>query len=282
MITFRPIGRLGNNLFQAAACIGYAKAHNTQWAIPQRRGGGDTDPWLMPGFWPNLLTCYGASGDRYEQHDPAQYDYKPIPNYPGDVTLVGFFQSEKWFKNAKEEVREAFKLKHYPEYEGYVSIHVRRGDYVTYSDSFPPITKEYLYESMFSIWEKTKTTKFLIFSDDIQWCKGIFNVGYKIMVGYPENVNLSTEKGDFTFEFNEDQNEFDALSKMASCSHHIIANSSFSWWGAWLGHNPTKIVVAPHHTQWYGSQNGVVIEAKKNGVEPCRDLIPETWIQVKI
>lgn len=264
-------------MFQLAACIGYAKAHRTTWAIPQRRSAGDTfedkpTPWLLPQFWPNLPTCYGSSGERYEQHDVSMFNYAPIPDLGKDLTLVGFFQSEKWFENAKEEVKKAFPLKYYPEYEGYVSIHVRRGDYVTNAGSFPPVTKGYLYNAMFTIWEKTKSNKFLIFSDDLQWCKDLFNIGYKIMVGPPDNVNLSTENGDFTFEFNEDTNEYTALSKMASCSHHIIANSTFSWWAAYLGFNQNRIVVSPHYENWFGPGfTG----------SPPKDLIPEAWTQIR-
>lgn len=253
MITFRPIGRLGNNLFQAAACIGYAKAHGTGWAIPQRRSAGDKfedkpTPWLLPQFWPNLPTCYGGNGVRYEQHDVSMFNYSPIPDLGTEVTLVGFFQSEKWFENAKEEVRKAFPLKHYPEYEGYVSIHVRRGDYVTNANSFPPVDLGYIEKAISRF---ITPPKLLVFSDDILWCKD----------------NFWNDK----FEFNEDQNEYTALSKMASCSHHIIANSTFSWWGAWLGYNPDRIVVSPSSKKWFGPGF--------TGSEPV-DLIPKNWIQI--
>jgi len=255
VITFRPIGRLGNNLFQAAACIGYAKAHGTSWAIPANRSAGDLfedkpTPWLLPRFWPNLPMCHGGHGHRYEQHNVKMFNYKPIPYFGSqDVTLVGFFQSEKWFENAKEEVRAAFILKDYPEYRGYVSIHVRRGDYVANSNSFPPVTIYYIRHGLEKI--IPLVSKILVFSDDIQWCK--------------ENL-----KG-YGFYYNEDQNEYEALSKMASCGHHIIANSTFSWFGAWLGKNPDRIVVSPSSKKWFGPGF--------EGSEPV-DLIPPTWIQI--
>lgn len=277
MITFRPIGRLGNNLFQAAACIGYAKKYGTSWAIPQRRSAGDTfegnpTPWLLPKFWPNLPTCYGMMGERYEQHEASMFNYTPIPKFDHDVTLVGFFQSEKWFENAKDEVKKAFPLKHYPEYEGYVSIHVRRGDYVTNASSFPPVTKEYAQQAMQVFLDKNKIQKFLVFSDDITWC--MENIGlYSILSGTETNEDINAIKTllDRMVEFNDDQNEYEALSKMASCSHHIIANSTFSWWGAWLGHNPNRIVVSPSSKKWFGPGF--------TGGEPV-DLIPSNWIQI--
>jgi hypothetical protein len=252
IVTFMPIGRLGNNLFTTAACIGYAKKHGFKWLVPTRRRGGDTDPYLLPQFWPNLP--YGDfNGERYEQHDPSMFNYKPIPHFPNGVKLVGFFQSEKWFENAKEEVKAAFPLKHYPEYEEYVSIHVRRGDYVTHSNSFPPVTFAYVRPAMDYF---RSDQKYLVFSDDIQWCK--------------ENLWVAD------MEFDElptgQKHEYTKLSKMASCSHHIIANSSFSWWGAWLGHNPDKIVVSPSVDNWFGPGF--------TGGTPT-DLIPSNWKQIK-
>jgi len=255
MITFRPIGRLGNNLFQAAACLGYGKEHGMPWAVPVARGAGDTfedkpTPWLLPHFWPNLPKCHGGGGYRYEQHDVKMFNYKPIPYFGSQsVTLVGFFQSEKWFENAKEEVKKAFPLKDYPEYRDYVSIHVRRGDYVTNSNSFPPIGRDYVLTAISNLpWDG----KPYFFSDDIEWCKQTFK--------------------DFPLaKFESELNEFDALSHMASCSHHIIANSTFSWWGAWLGHNPDRIVVSPSSKKWFGKGF--------TGSEPV-DLIPSNWIQI--
>lgn len=256
LVTFRPIGRLGNNMFQLAACIGYAKKYGYKWAIPQRRSAGDTfdgkpTPWLLPQFWPNLPTCYGMNGERYEQHNVSMFNYKAIPKFDHDVTLVGFFQSEKWFENAKEEVKAAFPLKHYPEYEGYVSIHVRRGDYVTNDNSFPPVDLIYIKEALYKVGVKNV----LAFSDDLEWIKFAAN-----------------QFSQFEWSFNERTNEYDTLSKMASCSHHIIANSTFSWWGAWLGFNPNRVVVSPHYENWFGPGfTG----------SPPKDLIPDNWIQIK-
>jgi hypothetical protein len=236
-------------MFQAAACIGYAKKHGFKWLVPTRRRGGDTDPYLLPQFWPKLP--YGDfNGERYEQHDPSMFNYAPIPHFLNGVKLVGFFQSEKWFDNAKEEVKAAFPLMHYPEYEGYVSIHVRRGDYLKHSNSFPPITDKYV--SMAFDYFDVVDAKFLVFSDDIQWCKDNW-------------------RGEW-LTFVDETDEYKSLSMMASCSHHIIANSSFSWWGAWLGHNPNKIVVSPSADNWFG--------AGFTGGTPT-DLIPSNWKQIK-
>lgn len=263
VVTFRPIGRLGNNMFQVAACIGYAKRYGMKYLVPTRRGSGDTDPYLIQKFWPNLPYGDWNAGDTYEQHNPSMFNYAPIPHFRNGVRLVGFFQSEKWFENAKEEVRAEFPLKHYPEYEGYVSIHVRRGDYVTNANSFPPVGNEYLFQAIGK--QAERSNKFIFFSDDIEWCKQLVVRG----ITYSRDGEFISK---LEFEFNEDQNEHEAISKMASCSHHIIANSTFSWWAAYLGFNPDRIVVSPSSKNWFGSGF--------TGSEPT-DLIPEKWIQIK-
>jgi len=100
--------------------------------------------------------------------------------------------------------------------------------------------------------------KFLVFSDDIQWCK--------------ENIKSNPWHD---IEFSEGRNELQDLSLMASCGHHIIANSTFSWWGAYLGHNPTKIVISPSHKRgnWFGLESGIK--------QDCIDLLPSDWIQIE-
>jgi len=257
-VSFRPIGRLGNLMFETAACIGYAKQHGFKWLVPTNRAGGDNDPYLLPTFWPNLP--YGNfQGTRYQQHDPKDFNYKPIPYFANGVTLVGFFQSLKWFENAQDEVKAAFTLNDYTEYRDYVSIHVRRGDYVTNANSFPPITMEYIWKAINELKKAgVDSNKFLVFSDDIEWCK--------------QNVK-STLNSHMEFEYNEDTNEYEAISKMASCGHHIIANSTFSFWGAYLGKNPDKIVISPSIYNWFGPGF--------TGGPPI-DLIPDSWIQIRI
>jgi len=145
-------------------------------------------------------------------------------------------------------------LPHVEGYEDYVSIHVRRGDYVQHAGSFPPITMDYIYEAEMKINAITgKDMMCMIFSDDIAWCKEAFK--------------------DFKdVEFSEGRNELQDLSLMASCGHHIIANSTFSWWAAYLGHNPDRVVISPSAETWFGPTAGVK--------QPVKDLILPEWIQI--
>lgn len=249
-VTYQPIGRLGNQMFQCAAAIGYAKKYNVGWACPN-------DTKEVPRFhefFPGLQRYDGHEFKRYNVADPSQFDYSPIPFHPNGVKLVGFFQSEKFFEGAQDEIRKVFKLNIEP--VDAVSIHVRRGDYVMHSNSFPPVTEDYLLKGLLLNINVAPPEKIIIFSDDPKWCMD----------------NLTTINKTYKVEYSEGRNEYDDLSLMASCSHHIIANSSFSWWGAWLGHNPNKIVVSPHYTSWFGPGF--------TGAPP-KDLIPDSWHQIK-
>lgn len=261
MVSTQFIGRLGNSMFQIAACIGYAKKYGYQWGVPS-----DQRESTILTHFPNLPRC-DSRPRRYNEHQPGHdhdwFNYHDIPDVGPDVTLFGFWQSWKYFDNAKEEVKQVFKLEHIPGYEHCVSVHVRRGDYVHHAGSFPPIDLEYLLQAIEIMLNKCYK-KFIVFSDDIQWCKD------NLLKPVGANERFGIE-----YEFSEGRNELQDLSLMASCSHHIIANSSFSWWGAWLGHNPYRIVVSPScvNGNWFGKEAGV-----KHDVV---DLLPPDWIQIK-
>lgn len=262
-VVARNIGRLGNNMFQIAAAIGYARKYGYEWAADESNGHGEPYSAIHKVF-PNLPKQHFGGGVRYHEHphgicpqhnvsyDLCHFDYHDIPDLGGNVSLTGFFQSWKYFEHCKEEVKKVFALDHYPQYRGYVSIHVRRGDYVQHAGSFPPLTLFYLMEAWWKIHNNNEINRTIVFSDDIEWCK----------------ENLSFPR----ITFCEETDERKSLSIMASCSHHIIANSSFSWWAAYLGHNPNRIVVSPSAETWFGPTAGV----KK----PVNDLILPQWIQI--
>jgi hypothetical protein len=250
------IGRLGNSMFQIAACIGYAKRYGYAWAAPADARESSIHQ-VFPDL-PKTSVHPGRSFPKRDGYDPQWFDYFDIPNVGSDVLLAGYFQSLKFFENAQDEVKKAFALDINP--IDAVSIHVRRGDYVTYANSFPPVTKEYVEEAL---GQMPTVERIIVFSDDIKWCR--------------ENLR-DLPSGT---EYSEGRTEREDLSLMASCSHHIIANSSFSWWGAYLGHNPDKIIVCPHRESWYGESNGVIQWYKANNKTILPDLIPEGWVQIK-
>ena len=243
------LGRLGNLAFQTAACIGYAKKYGTDWFIPQGYHHRQIyRHWSLPIYRGNIrrLKVYDVATDE-------GWGYKEIPHMEGGVLLRGFFQSQNHFSNAIPEVKQAFRLNINPIEK--VSLHIRLGDYTAPNqDTFRPIDLNYIRQAT-DIFKAYGKDKFLVFSDDI-----------------PRSKEMCSEIKDAEFTFSEGQNEFNDLSLMASCTDHIIANSSFSWWGAWMGHNENKIVVSPSHEcpNWFAH----------NKMDTTY-LLPDEWIKVK-
>ena len=183
------------------------------------------------------------------------FHYSPIP-YAPNMCLVGYFQSEKYFDKYATEIRTLFTVdphtqaeidRKYGEVlkEKPIAMHVRRGDYLKYSDVHPPCTLQYYRTAMDNFPENSA---FLIVSDDIDWCRESF----------PDDNVVFVEN-------NEDIVDFYLISQ---CFGIIISNSSFSWWAAWLSENGEKKIIAPK--RWFGGQ----------AAHDIRDLIPSRWKQI--
>jgi hypothetical protein len=187
-----------------------------------------------------------------------------ILKVPGNVFLRGYWQSQKYFKVIEPILREELTLLTPPSGLNLglaeqirsctaISLHVRRGDYVTNSatnQTHGTLSVEYYKTAADVILRFIPDATFFIFSDDIPWVKENLNMKSSTIF-----VNHNTEKTDY-----ED------LRLMSLCQHHIIANSSFSWWGAWLNPKREKMIVAPK--KWYS----INVDTK--------DLIPEDWMLV--
>ncbi len=253
MVTTHFIGRYGNQLFQAAACIALAVEHNTRFLFPDNTESGDKN-YLE--HLPKLSKSQCQIGSVYFE---PMFKYQPIP-YGPDMCLHGFFQSEQYFANYREYILDRLKLR--PDYydlkqnRNVVSIHVRRGDYLLRPDITPFLGIEY-YRQAIKRFADAGFIDFLVFSDDIPWCK--------------ENINFDNFNNCY-FEYSEGGDEYTDMLSMAACSHNVIANSSFSWWGAWSNPNPDKIVVAPDRSNWMGCTNNHY---------DTSTLIPSGWETIK-
>lgn len=249
-VTCDFLGRLGNNLFQAAAVVGYADKYGVDYALPLGYHHRN-----IYRFFPKFK--YNHINTRWPKYEEQELKFTEIPFNPSGVHLRGFFQTERYFSHCKDKILDLLNFNYTP--NDYVSIHVRRTDYLEHPANFPTVTESYLNDAM----SRFKGKKFLVFSDDIPWCKETF----------PSTFPGKEFEfvGDKTVEFSGNGNEFNELSLMASCEHNIIANSSFSWWGAWANKNPDKIVISPSKETWFGV-NAQQLETKY--------LLPENWIQI--
>jgi hypothetical protein len=169
-----------------------------------------------------------------------------VESISGDCSLNGYFQTEKYFAEFRDLILSQleFKSQYRNSAESYIqsirkenkdaviaSIHVRRGDYVMYPDHHPTCSSSYYINAAEELKTLNSNTIFLIFSDDVEWCRSEFN--------NPSYIISNLE------------NPYTEMCAMSLCDHNIIANSSFSWWGAWLNVNPDKIVISP--SRWFGS-----------------------------
>ncbi len=148
-----------------------------------------------------------------------------------DLEVDYYFQDEKWFKKYENEIRQIFGTDIGKDER--VSLHIRRTDMVTNGFDINLSETDY-YDRAIAMFP---TNRFLVFSDDISWCKEKFK--------------------DERFDFSEGLNEEQDLKVMASCNHNITANSSFSWWAAWLNPNPEKIIICPKQNYIDGQQRRV-------------------------
>lgn len=175
--------------------------------------------------------------------------------------ITGYYQNHVYFDSIKEIIRKELefplgeeKLRNYIkeiEENNYVSIHVRRKDYLELSDIYGGICNDKYYESAIKYIANTDSDlKYIIFSDDPVWVKDNMNI--------PNSVCFSSK------EFDQYDDWYD-MCIMSHCKHNIIANSTFSWWGAWLNNNPEKIVICP--SRW-------------DNLHPKRGISCEGWITI--
>ena len=192
---------------------------------------------------------------------------------PGDCTLFGYFQSPLYFDSMADELRAELKgliskgaRASCPQSSSVtedelsqpesVAIHVRRGDYL-HHDCFKVCDTEYYQRSMREIRERVPGAKFFIFSDDPDWCSAHFkDIDVAAIIGRRNNVTATNDRRHMT-------NPLHDLYLMSLASHHIIANSSYSWWAAWLGAKPGQQVTMPD--RWYAKDIKAPIEEKKWG-----------------
>jgi|TARA_B100001939_G_scaffold266018_1_gene233336 hypothetical protein len=237
--------RLANQMFQYAAVKGIAANRGYQFCVPPSKYKSDKDQWnehqlFVPFNLESLsqLQVQFIDKDRpVVREESFEFDENLFNNCPDFVSLFGFFQSEKYFKHIRKDLLKDFTFideylepckKMIKDVENPIALHIRRTDYAQYSHH--PICDINYYKEALSRFDSDREV--IIFSDDPEWC-----------------LQESTFDND-RFLVSETKNQYLDLCMMTLCSDFIIANSSFSWWGAWLATNKDKRVVAP--SKWFG------------------------------
>ena len=255
--TLGKMGRLGNQMFQYALLLGVAKRTGLRPALPYAHkspGNQWTNMAIDELFGIQVADCSQLRPKTLirEPHNDIRYlpRIAALTAAEGSIDFYGYFQSEKYFKHAEQEVRAAFSFadscirdcatesiessRSSSDTGKVVSIHVRRGDYLKLPLNFP--FSAVYYERAMEHMTQSLGGKchFIVVSDDIPWCKSFF----------------STMNRFGSFTYSEGTSMTQDLAFIRATDHCIISNSSFSWWGAWLNESPGKIVTMPD--PWFG------------------------------
>ncbi len=293
MIVVKLMGGLGNQLFQYAAGKMLAVKHNTGLKVDTSflnspHENAHTKRELELHYFQtefseataaeiqlftkqtllkkiaNTYFPFHSSNFYYAKEKGFEFN-KDFDLFPQNTYLDGFWQSERYFKAIRPALLKEVVLKAEMPVKvsvvseqilnsDSVSIHIRRGDYVTNKNASAfhgNLELDYYYQALSYLTEKITQPLIFVFSDDIEWVK----------------MNFKTPHSCVFIDFKIQESGAWDLYLMSLCKHNVIANSSFSWWGAWLNQNPDKTVIAPKH--WFA-----------NKTLNTQDLIPDTWIKI--
>lgn len=244
-------GRWGNAIFSLAQMIAYAKKYDLSYFVPLEADA-------YKGFTGDNINPLQLNSTGEKPTDPLEYiepnqsfgnpSFHEIPEM-GNIKFIGYWQSFKYFDWCRNHILEIFNFPYHME-KGMVSISVRRGDCLQAPHAFPVAPTEY-YHNAIEYMHGRGYNKFLVHSDDQNWCKEEF-----ITENYPNAI----------FQFSDGGEAEDFLS-IQNCEHNICARSTFSLTAAWFNKNTDKIVLVPQEKGWWKGQN--------------LDLIPDYFTQIK-
>ncbi len=243
MITVRLVGGLGNQMFQYAYGRALMQRHTVQFM--------------------DHCGQYGMSVNKFNTQvrlglpeGPARSE-KSLPYDPTEMvvedpsTLYGYWQCEKYFLDVEAALRQEFTLREPSgvlEYPNSVAIHIRRGDYLTWAAaSHGALPLDYYWRAAKYLTDRFQDLNFHVFTDDPEWARQNF------ISPRPVSLIHTTPHED--------------LILFSKCRHAVIANSSFSWWGAWLGADKTGTIIAPK--DWFRTTE-----------YDSRDIVPERWVKM--
>lgn len=246
MISYIPMGRMGNALFQSAAMIALALRNGVEFSMPTKTS---SDVW-SPVYLQHLANPKWVNGKRDIVIQEPHFHYAPIEyrkEWNGlQVVLQGYWQSEKHWYDFKKEVIELFNFP-WEKKEGFVSVHLRRTDFISLKEKHPEVKDEWYNEAMAMFPNK----KFIFFSDEINYCKEKW--GHRNDCYFSEGKSI----------------EQDMIDMSCCVGGHINSASTYSWWGSYLDRNEDKKIITPKlwfTPNWDGADT--------------KDIIPESWIKL--
>lgn len=254
------MGGLGNQLFQWACARNLQEkyGHSIQYDLNFYNGQNKRRPQLSEFKYlifsdveENYTLQQMSVGDSFSYANFSRYDLSQTQRC---YNLQGYWQSEKYFQENEQVIRNNLEIDPRIDYhikdnypfignEKTASIHIRRTDYVSSNDYHPVQPVSYYEQAL----EQIEYDKLVVFSDDINWCRD--NLKFDDMV------------------FSDNNTDIEDLYLMSACDDNVIANSSFSWWAAWLNKNLNKKIIAPE--KWFGPQG-----------PSYDDIVSKGWIKI--
>ena len=270
-------GRLGNQMFQYAALRGIALKRGYDWVIPPDNYKHRDNYGLFETF--EMRNVKESNLGFVDGQVVSENNYCFTPEFfdecPDNVSLDGYFQTEKYFAHIEHEIREDFTFK--KEYlnpcEEYIKslesppifFHIRQLDNIG-RENYHPILPISFFEEALSHF--SDDTPCFVFTDDMDWCKSQEFFNQERFLFNENNLKYSYQTVDGKGQLQNTLLPQVDLCLMSLCSGGIIANSSFSWWGAWLQNNRGKII-EPNPEKWFGSAMSHL---------DTSDIIPDRWI----
>lgn len=180
---------------------------------------------------------------------------------PNGTVLRGYWQNEEYFSEYREDILREFTFRSAPDAENAamisrikeqtsICVHVRRGDYLSSKEVVAAAPIRYYENAVKWMTDRVPNAKYFVFSDEPDWCRENLGIADPVFVTH-----------------NTGKNDPEDLRLMTHCDHFIIANSTFSWWGAWLSTAPHKQVIAPQ--QWFSVPNGNELA-----------IVPRDWLRL--
>lgn len=260
-------GGMGNQMFQYAMARAEAIKHGCDFKLNIERLKNDSMRQYSLGLWKGVNKEFTTLEQNRIIEQDLPYNPMLLRLVNKDSTFVGYWQTEKYFSEIRSILQEEFVPREELTQRGKeteklildagdrsVFLTIRRTDYVT-SNFHGVLSMDYYNKALSIVAEKIKDPIIFVFSDDPEWCKENLKFPYETIIAGNFDMTTPTHLG----------REDEELWLMRLCKNAIMANSSYSWWGAWL--NDTGIIIAPE--KWFLSS-----------AKSWRDIIPDRWIKI--
>lgn len=277
MITTDLIGGLGNQLFQVFNLISYCLDTDNIYVLEKIESSPSVCGNRLV-YWETIFKGIEHNCKKYKFRLPVwrepKHNYNPIPIFQPTqhVKIAGYFQSYKYFDHNIEKIEEILSLNELSknikkekcmDYDNIISMHFRLGDYVKLQNCHPIMPIEYYIKSLRKIIQYTNKTNWkVLYYNEKEDEEAVQNKIEKIKEEFPEIEYIRCDY---------EMADWEQMLQMSLCKHNIIANSTFSWWGAYLNNNEYNMVMYP--SIWFGP------ELNDKNVE---DLFQDSWNKIEI